>query len=238
MVYGWWHFSKPALADLAFSVEILAGDERFPGRYFQLYQGHIGPIGFYLGFQSNLARPGRGSQGKGLIFSRWSTRDDADARAPSGGWVENAGHEGDFIGVRVGYDWQLRTRYECFLRPVGDDPIGRWYEFTVRQAGGTHEVSCGALRFPVVNGSAPLIQSGGGSWTEAYGGTGREEDVPETHFVIHEIASDSGACRPHHCDTAYSTFQSADGFLDNAKALHLRSGRGVVRHHAAGQYLL
>jgi len=242
MVYGWWHFQQEVVSDLVFEIEIPAGDERVPGRYFQLYQGKIAGIGFYLGLQTDLAKPGCGGMGKGLLFSRWNTRNDADARVALGGWIENAGHEGDFIGVRIGYGWQAGTRYECILRPE-DDPMGRWYEFVIKPKAGGQEVSCGALHYPwdKVRGR-PSIYSGGGSWLEAYrigGGVIKPEEVPETYCIIHSLTANSGGICPIRCDVNYSdTFPPADAFVDSSKALHLRAGRGVVRQHPAQSYTL
>src|SRR4051812_45827615 len=105
MAYGWWHFPEPLIQDLTFDIEIVAGDERCPGRYYQLYQGQIGGQGVYFGFQTDLLRPGLGWQGKGLLFSRWGTRDIKDGEPAPGGWLESAGHEGDFVGVRSLFDW-------------------------------------------------------------------------------------------------------------------------------------
>ena len=86
MAYGWWHFPNQFVQDLTFDIEIVAGDERTPGRYYQLYQGQIGGQGMYFGFQTALMRPGIGWQGKGLLFSRWGSRDNKDAEPISGGW--------------------------------------------------------------------------------------------------------------------------------------------------------
>jgi len=91
MAYGWWHFAQPLLDDFCFEVEIKAGDDQIPGRYFQLYQGQIGGVGMYLGFQTDIAKPQMGGQGKGLIFSRWKTRSNNDAKPPPGGWIEMPG---------------------------------------------------------------------------------------------------------------------------------------------------
>src|SRR4051794_35351417 len=79
MAYLSWTFDRPPLDDLFFDVEILIGDEPYPGRYFQLFQGRIGGAGFDLGFQTDVFAPGAGGQGKGLVFSRWQTCDSADA---------------------------------------------------------------------------------------------------------------------------------------------------------------
>lgn len=130
MSYGSWQFANPMLDDLTFHVEIRGDVNRTPGRYLQLYQSHIGEAGMYFGFQTDLFHPHAGGQGHGLLFSRWGSRNPEDVRPTADGWSENAGHEGDFVGVRSPFKWET-GRYICTLKPVDSDSTGTWYDFTV-----------------------------------------------------------------------------------------------------------
>lgn len=238
MAYGWWHFDEQWLETLEFQIEIMSGDERSPGRYFQLYQGHVGEYGMYMGFQTDLYRPGMGGQGKGLIFSRWGTRSSADACPPDGGWAENSGHEGDFVGVRAPFNWQL-GRYECWLGPIRTDHVGTWYELRVHCLETGENASPGSLRFPNLEGARPLIASVGSSWTEVYGdSTIRRESIPLTELTVRVTAND-GALLPTHCDTNYSdNFPDADCFISPNGTLHLHSGHSAVRSHPSQRNVL
>ena len=232
MAYGWWAFHEQWLESLEFEVEIVSGDERSPGRYFQLYHGHVGTCGMYMGFQTDVQRPGMGGQGKGLIFSRWGTRDSADACPCAGGWVENGDHEDGFVGVRSQFNWRL-GRYQCWLGPTRTDAIGTWYEFRVDSLDSGEAGSAGSLRFPNSGTARALIASGGGSWTEVYGSNCiRRESIPPTHLTV-RITANNGALRPCRCDTSYNdSFTDADCFVSPDDLLHLISGHGVVRTHA------
>jgi hypothetical protein len=236
MAYGWWHFPQQLLHDLTFEVEFISGDERSPGRYYQLYQGQIGGCGMYFGFQTDIMRHGLGWQGKGLLFSRWGTRKSEDAAPVIGGWVENAGYEGDFVGVRSLFDWKI-GRYCCWLSPCREEVAATWYEFRVRQLSDGQEATAGSLRFPHVKGQRPLIHSGGVSWTEVYHGASFAEDVPTTQFDVRRVRANRNRLSPIRCNTSYNqSYPCADAEVSIEGVLSLRSGRGVSQIHPAGQY--
>ena len=232
MAYGWWHFAELSLRDLTFRVQIDGDTNRSPGRYLQLYQGKIGSVGFYLGFQTDVHRPQYGWQGHGLVFSRWDTRDSNDARVATNGWIENAGHEGNFVGVRVCYLWSS-GEYDCALVPVDTDSCGTWYEFMVTSKNTDEKISAGCLRF-----TKSEIMSGGGSWTEVYSAAICESDIPFTEMRIVDIAGNNGSIRPIRCDTTYNQiFGMSDAFVSEG-TLFLRSGGGIKRTHEPNQYIL
>jgi hypothetical protein len=232
MAYGWWRFPVPFVRDLSFRIQIDGNINRLPGRYLQLYQGTIAGVDFYFGFQTDVFRPGLGDQGHGLIFSRWGTRSSSDARVVQNGWIENAGHEGDFVGVRAAYVWS-RSEYLCKLAPVEKDELGFWYEFKVENVGTNEKVSAGCLRFP-----SSEIESGGGSWTEVYSGVSSEDEVPITEMRILQISGNDGAVYPDLCETTYNKqFTSADASVENG-SLILRSGIGIKRSHEPKKYVI
>jgi hypothetical protein len=169
--------------------------------------------------------------GKDLLFSRWGTWDPEDARVARNGWVENSGHEGNFVGVRAIYLW-TPGEYKCELAPVDVDHHRTWYEFKATSKQRNQTVSAGCLRFPSAN-----IETGGGSWTEVYSGASSERDVPFTEMRVSVVAN-GGGIRPIRCDTTYnSNFQSSDAFIERGQ-LVLRSGAEVQRLHSPGQFTI
>lgn len=229
MAFGYWHFPQEKIHDLTFEITIEAGDERRPGRYLQLYQGHIGGIGMYFGFQTDLSRPGCTGQGHGLLFSRWGTRDRADAEPDKGGWIESAGHEGDFVGVRTAFAWR-NGAYRCWLLPRRENSSAVWYEFRVEAVSNGAKASAGALRFPFQAGQRPMIHSGGVTWTEVYSDAHSADDVPYTRLDVTRIRANGGTLAPIRCDTAYNEqFLPADSVIQPDGVLSLRSGIGVGR---------
>jgi hypothetical protein len=192
----------------------------------------------YLGFQTDLFRPGLDGQGRGLLFSRWQSRSNEDAAPAAGGWIENAGHEDDFVGVRSLFDWKLGW-YQCSLEPTREDSVGYWYAFRVLCLADGQEASAGSLRFPFKDGQNPLIHTGGGSWTEVYSNVRYAEDVPLTTVVVHRVSANGGLIRPCRCDTSYNQcFPCADCYVSSDGALHLISGRGVIQSHPQQSYLI
>lgn len=239
MAYGNWDFPEQKLKDLAFEIEIVSGDEQKPGRYFQLYDGNVGGIGKYFGFQTDLWHPSGRWLGKGLLYSRWGSNDLADVRLASGGYIERSPtKEGGFIGVRIPFDWTL-GRYTCWYRPTDDDSMGRWYEFRVKRHADGVEVTPGSLRFSFTQASPPLIDSGCGTWTEVYGDLSHspnDEDVPSTTLIVNSVVANSGQISPHRCRTNYNRhFAAAESSVSN-RALTLKSGTGVKRANSPRAY--
>lgn len=229
MAYGNWDFPSPTLNDLTLEIEICGNVERRPGRYFQLYDGGIAGVDCYLGLQTDVAKPGCGGQGHGLLFSRWKTRDSSNARVAPYGWIENSEHEDGFVGVRALMPWST-GQYRCTLKVVDDDADGVWYEFAVINHQTNETFSAGSLRFP-----AAEINSGGGTWTEVYSYAQSEEDVPETELRVLSILANDMQLSPSKCRVSYQEFSKSDAFVDNGKLI-LRSGGDVERMHEAKHY--
>jgi hypothetical protein len=229
MAYGNWDFPVSKLRDLTLDIEIRGNVDRHPGRYLQLYDGGIAGVGCYFGLQTDVAKPEHGGQGHGLLFSRSKTRDSSDARVAPDGWIENSGHEDDFVGVRALMPWST-GQYRCTLSVVAEDADGVWYGFTVIDHATHQTFSAGSLRFP-----AAEINSGGGTWTEVYSYAQSEEDVPETELRVLSISGNSMKVRPMRCRVCYQEFSKSDAFVDGS-ALILRSGGDVVRMHEAKHY--
>jgi len=115
--YVTWNFNKNNFRKLDVTIKIYEEPSLGDGLYFQMYQGMINGVGFYFGFQTDVYKPGVGSAGKGIIFSRWGTNDLSNVRIVDGGWSQSAGYEGDFVGVRVNYVWSTHT-YKMSVRYI------------------------------------------------------------------------------------------------------------------------
>uniref|UniRef100_A0A7V4TX94 DUF3472 domain-containing protein n=1 Tax=Candidatus Caldatribacterium saccharofermentans TaxID=1454753 RepID=A0A7V4TX94_9BACT len=164
--YVWWHFYAGSFREVTVSFTI---HEDFPtrdGMYLQMYQSEINGIPFYFGIQTRVGKPGFGLTGKGVIFSRWGTRDLTNAEVAPGGWTESAGYEGDFISVRKGYDWKA-GKYTMRIAYVRSDTLGDWYGVWIGDENAVEEYA-GSLRFPRAPERNPGIADGGGTWTEIY----------------------------------------------------------------------
>ncbi len=234
--YVWWNFAGPQLTDLQVEFSIHSEPDNRDGLYFQFYQGQINGHGFYFGLQTDIAKPGAGGQGRGLIFSRWGSRDPALAAPAPGGWSEAAGYEGDFVGVRRKYSWKT-GRYRIRLAPhVGGVP-GDWYGIWIRQLEtAAPEEFGGALRFdPPAPGHARGISATGCTWTELYAKDKPGTPLPAWHVSIDAIAADGNTRRPMAATAEYSKVSYTDIAADPATgAIHFTMGPAVERRQPRG----
>ena len=134
MAYTWWHWSRNRVGfrEIITDVTIHRDVDYFPehmGIYLMLGQGEISGIHYYYGMQVD----GGGGHPieERVIFSRWDTRDLANARIPAGGWTQSSGHEGDFIGVRRRYAW-TSGEYRLRIAPDGKGEDGEWFGLWVQ----------------------------------------------------------------------------------------------------------
>ncbi len=236
LTYVWWRFGVPEFDDLQIDFTIHNDLSTKPGIYLQLYQGKIGDVGFYFGFQTDVYDPALWKgRGKGIVFSRWKTRDLSDARPISGGWVQSSGHEGDFIGIRRKYDWTSH-KYRFRLTRIEDDERGTWYGLFILDRDRGREDYVGSLRFPESSGKRPLIKDGGGSWTEVYSGAGRPDDIPSWHVSIEGCYAERRKVRARQAVSDYSKVPNTDVFFDEkTRNVHMKMGRGVKRAHTKGR---
>ena len=231
----WWDLGKQSFRSLEIDFTIARDLPVKPGIYIQFYQGMIGDVSFYFGLQTDIYKPGRGWKGrwkgKGILYSRWDTRDLANARPAAGGWTQSAGYEGDFIGVRRKYAWTTH-RYRFRLAEVDKDSEGVWYALYLLDFDTNEEVFAGALRFP---GNSE-IRNGGGTWVEVYSHAKSPADVPAGHVIISGVFADGRSCTVKHAVSEYYRVQNADVFYEpDRKLIHLLFGRGVHRRHWSGR---
>ena len=154
MVYVWWEWSSDEgefeSLDIDFTIHNdIVGFSGRHGLYLMLGFGHIAGIPFYFGLQTDVDDPASGSRGKGLIFSRWETRDlitpESQTRSKDG--RSRPVYEGDFIGVRRSYDWGAGV-YRVRIAPDGSDAIGPWFGMWITDRSTGETVWGGSLRFP------------------------------------------------------------------------------------------
>ncbi len=238
MVYIWWHWSSAdsefESLDIDFTIHNDIVDFTGPhGLYLMLGYAEISGAPFYFGLQTDVYDPAAGFRGKGLIFSRWETRDLDNARIadPAEGWAQSSGHEGDFIGVRRSYDWGAGD-YRVRIAPDGSDDGGQWFGMWITDKSTGETVWGGSLRFPYENGKA-LISSPLYTTMEIYGGAPiRPIDIPEWHVSIARPLGDG--VKPTRGSTGFQAFSShilnSDAHYDPVEdVLHLRAGGTTQR---------
>ena len=174
-----WQFEAESYSEIRYDLHI----DNMPGEevgMFLAHNGHIDETQYYFGLQTTMAKPGEGRVGRGVIFSRWGTRDLDNTRAADGGFTQSSGHEGDFVGVRALYPWQAGD-YSLRLTRGEGDANGDWFELTIE----SHETGIitdlGAMRFPRKASEAASMSGGGPLMTEVY-------SMPETHEGTPEFA--------------------------------------------------
>ncbi len=182
------------------------------GYYLMLGHSRISSVLFYFGLQTDVKYPEVAlSYGKGLIFSRWDTRDLANARsAPEDGWTESSGHEGDFIGVRRSYAWGPGD-YRVRLAPdetAPKDSDGVWFGVWITDLSTDETTWIGSLKFPLQDGKA-VIQTPVYSTMELYaeipGSRIRPIDIPTWHVSIQRPIGDGVTA--HWGRTGYSALK-------------------------------
>ncbi len=179
MTYVNWTTGLDKLVDLSIDVTFHTDPKPSAAVYLQLYDFAIGKTGQYFGFQYAFKK--NGELERKFIWSRWGTRDKADAMVTEGGWIESAGYEGDFVGIRYPYVWTKGT-YTVHLTMRETDKVGTWYEMRIYDHQKKNWTTIGRLRFPGTAGALPFIKDGGGSWCEVYGGTKSSQDIGLFHL--------------------------------------------------------
>ena len=203
MAYLWWEWGRDrdfagdgreGIRELTFDFTVHNDPGDFSdeyGLYLMLCYGDIANTGFYFGLQTNAFGHPDESGRKALIFSRWETRDLANARvADSGkGWTQSSGHEGDFIGVRRAYNWGA-GEYRVNMAPHGADPDGEWFGVWITDKATYETTWIGSLKFPYENGRA-AIRASVYTTLEIYGGKQIEAfRIPAWHVSLRRPLGD------------------------------------------------
>lgn len=217
MVHQFTIYNEPTNSD---------GSPNNDGVYFQFNDSNINGIGAYYGIQTRMFNPKKGLVGKGVIFSRWETRDTLNYKTAPGGFGQSAGYEGDFIGVRKPYQWTV-GRYEIKLRLDSTDAIGDWYGLYITKLSSNVTDYIGSIRFErksPTNG----INNHGGSWIEIYTKGNYSTPIPNWHVSIDKVTADGGESKSAYIQYAKDHFYGfSNMFTTNAKDVHFLMGAKV-----------
>lgn len=235
--YVSWDFGIERFKDYYIDITIHNEPDNHDGLYFQMYQGEINGVGFYFGLQTDVYRPGAGSTGKGLIFSRWGTRDTSNVRIVEGGWSQSAGSEGDFVGIRKNYDWTTH-KYQFRLNLIESDSVGDWYGVWIYDYDIGFEDYLGSIRFPAAEPGNAGIWNNGITWTELYYKAEIPTPIPDWHVSVDGVFATIDRIPPQHASVWYSTdvLTNTDVYWDSDNnEIHFLMGPGVTREHQLGQ---
>ena len=214
------------------------------GLYLILGSTSISEERFYFGLQTDtLAPEPPHKRGKGVIFSRWGTRDLDNAKyVDTDGWTESSGHEGDFIGVRRSYDWGAGN-YRIRIASDGRDSDGEWFGLWITNLDRGETDWIGSLKFPLLNGAA-RIEPISYSTIEIYGNVPvRPIDIPQWHVSVSRPLGDRTPSTRGY--TGYSMFADADEELLNSDVrydprediVHLQAGGATERKNTGTGYV-
>jgi len=241
MAYLWWEWGqdrdlagdgREGIRELTFDFTVHNDPGDFSdeyGLYLMLCQGEIADTEFYFGLQTNaFGHPG-GVNNKAFIFSRWETRDLANARVADSEetWVESSGHEGDFISVRRAYNWGA-GEYRVRIAPDGADADGEWFGIWITDKATYETTWMGSLKFPYENGRAAIRQS---VYTtmEIYGGKQIEAfRIPAWHVSLRRPLGDG-----IESESFVSGYAGVWGELENSEVRYDRAD-GEVHLMAGG----
>ena len=209
---------------------MLLGDH---GLYLMLAYGSINGQDYYFGLQTDVHSPEPPfRRGKGLLFSRWGTRDLANARySQEEGWRESSGHEGDFIGVRRSYGWGAGD-YRVTLAPDGEpNEDGAWMGLWITDLETGDTTWAGSLKFPAADGSA-IISPASYSTVEIYGSRIRPVEIPQWHVSIKRPEGDG--VKATGGMTGYSPFygqitNNEANYNQETQEIHLKVGGDTSR---------
>ena len=212
----------------------LGGDQ---GLYLMLAHGSINGEDYYFGLQTDVYSPEPPTwRGKGLIFSRWGTRDLANARySDKDGWTQSSGHEGDFIGIRRSYEWGAGD-YRVTLAPDGEpDEDGVWMGLWITNVQTDVTTWVGSLKFPANDGHA-IINPESYSTIEIYGRRIKPIEIPQWHVSIRRPEGDG--IKATGGLTGYSPFygqitNSEANYNHETQEIHLKVGGETARETRA-----
>ena len=211
------------------------------GLYLMLDSSYISGTLYYFGLQTDVQGLNNRGKGKGLIFSRWDTRDLANVRVADGGWSTSSGGEGDFVGVRKPYRWGA-GEYGLRIAADGEDDEGRWFGLWITDRATGETTWCGSLRFPYRNGKA-LLDNIHRSVDEIYGDPVgiKPIDIPEWHIIMQRPVAD-GRSQPTEAHISYTNWDGVSAGAPNSDitydtssgAMHIRVGDTTQRTTAEG----
>ncbi len=240
--YAYWDFKNKTFKKISHEFTIhrnptnLDGSISEDGLYYQFYQGQLNDdIGFYYGIQNYVYNPNGGPAKKGIIFSRWGTRDINNYKLAPGGFGQSAGYEGDFIGIRLHYDWTVGT-YIIELKLDSSDFIGDWYGLYITKKSSNATTYVGSIRFEKGIKSQG-IKSGGITWTELYFKKKYASPLPNWHLSVDKVLADNVAPSGVIIDYNPTRFVGFTNiFTTNFKDIHFLMGPKIKKTNPAGKF--
>lgn len=238
--YAYWDFPKKTFTKLSHEFTIhknptnADGTLNEDGLYYQFYQGQLNDdIGFYYGIQNFVFNPNGGLPKKGIIFSRWGTRDITNYKLAPGGFGQSAGYEGDFIGVRLNYEWTIGT-YTIELKLDNSDTIGDWYGLYITKKSTNETTYIGSIRFEKGLKSQG-IKNGGITWTELYFKKNNQTPLPNWHISVDKVFADELAPSSVTIDYNPTKFVGFTNiFTTNNKDIHFLMGPRIKKVNPSG----
>jgi hypothetical protein len=233
--YAWFDFSRQYFTSFTLDFVIHNEPSNQDGLYYQFYQGFINGIAFYFGIQTHVYNPAA-QPSRGLIFSRWETRDTENLREADNGWSQSAGYEGDFIGVRAPFSWK-KGKYRVFLKMTDSDERGDWYGAWIAPFSDlSNRTYYGSLRFER-DQHGKGIHNNGVAWTEVYFKDDENSPAPFWHVSITQALADGRP--PSVITTTYNDyFFNASSYVDKRNRVHFLMGPGFNQDSPARRYLI
>jgi hypothetical protein len=223
-----WTFGIPQIVDISFDITFHQEPTGPAGVYIQLYDFRIGTTAQYFGFQHSLEQNKITTK---FIWSRWGTRDKANAQvADDGETVSEKECGDDFIGLRFPYQWG-QGNYTVHLAMRDVDAEGSWYELKIFNYKLSEWTVIGRMRFPFVAGQLPFINDGGGSWCEVFSGTKDSNDIAPFHLSYNGIYTCGRTVAARQAKTSYlDAVPNSDISLDDdQRRIHVRYGGDTTR---------
>ncbi|OGR00898.1 MAG: hypothetical protein A2284_17635 [Deltaproteobacteria bacterium RIFOXYA12_FULL_61_11] len=233
-----WRFKSTAVDKMQAELRLHDDPGTTSGLYLAPFDGTIDGIRFYAGLQTEVLEPGVGGRrGKGIVFSRWESQDEADTRPPREGWKELGSHEGRFVGVRLLYDWGV-GQFNLRLQRADQGGDGDWFHLYLEPSEGS-PIFAGGLRFPRrVSTSQPAsINPNLTSFLEIYSKTKEYNTVARWHFSLWLRAAEETPLSIRSEYPAFPTaeFPNVDTFWNpEDRRPHMLLGATARRCHAAG----
>ena len=196
------------------------------GLYLMLDSSAISGTWYYFGIQTDVSGPQNRGRGKGLIFSRWETRDLANVKVADGGWSTSSGNEGDFVGVRKPYHWGAGD-YRVRIAADGEDEDGKWFGLWITDKATGETTWCGSLRFPYKNGKASL-DNAHVSVAEIYGDpvSIKPIDIPEWHITMQKPMAD-GSRQPTDAHISYTNWDGVSASAPNTDIIYDKADSAI-----------
>ncbi|MFM6949219.1 MAG: hypothetical protein ACKOWQ_09410 [Aquirufa sp.] len=239
--YAYWDFPKKTFTKISHEFTIHRnptasdGSVTEDGLYYQFYQGQLNDdIGFYYGIQNLIYNPNGGTPKKGIIFSRWGTRDIQNYKLAPGGFGQSAGYEGDFIGIRLNYEWTIGT-YLIELKLDSSDNIGDWYGLYLTKKSSNEKTYVGSIRFEKGIKSQG-IKTGGITWTELFSKKNKLSPLPNWHISVDQVLADDTPPNSVTVDYNPNKFVGFTNiFTTNKKDIHFLMGPKVKKVNPSGR---